>query len=168
MAHQNRPIDERYSFDEPTIGDYPFILSNAAPRHRFVATGTWRGPWGLTIAGKFTIATPIPQTDIAFFLAPGQTFPSGSSGMPVAATPPTTFGYRDLDVQVTKNFALSGMTSMYVRIDLLNAFNYANYADYIANWGSNGVADPDPVRYNTIGNITGVPRTLKASLGMKF
>jgi outer membrane receptor protein involved in Fe transport len=168
MARQNRAIIERFAFDAPTIGDYPFILSDAAPRHRFVATGVWRGPWDLTFAGKFTIATPIPKNDIAFFLAPGQVFPSGSSGMPVAATPPTTFGYRDLDLQVTKNLELAGMTSMYVRLDVLNAFNYRNYADYIANWGQNGVANRDPVKYDTVGNITGVPRTLKMSLGMKF
>jgi hypothetical protein len=79
-----------------------------------------------------------------------------------------TFGYRDVDFQVTKNFVFQGSTSMYVRLDLLNAFNYANYFDYLVSWGQNGVPNREPVRYNSIGNITGVPRTLKASIGMKF
>jgi hypothetical protein len=57
---------------------------------------------------------------------------------------------------------------MYARLDLLNAFNTANYTDYVVNWGQNGVPSREPVTYNSIGNITGVPRTLKASLGMKF
>ena len=168
MAKQNRDINEHYALDEETIGDYPFILSNAAPRHRFVATGTYRGPWDLTFATKFTIATPTPKNDIACFLGPGQTFSTGSSCTPAAGTPPVTFGYRDVDFQVTKNFAFAGNSSMYVRFDLLNAFNYANYADYNLNWGQNGVPNKEPVTYNSIGNITGVPRTLKASLGMKF
>lgn len=168
MAKQNRDIMEHYALDLPSIGDYPFILSNAAPRHRFVATGTYRGPWGLTLATKVTFATPTPKNDLACFLAPGQTFPSGSSCTPAAGTPPVTFGYRDVDFQVTKNFEFPGSTSMYVRLDLLNAFNYANYFDYSVSWGQNGVPNRDPVTYNNIGNITGVPRTLKASIGMKF
>ena len=53
-------------------------------------------------------------------------------------------------------------------VDLLNAFNTANYTDYIVSWGQNGVPNPEPVKYNTVGNIGGVPRTLKASLGVKF
>jgi hypothetical protein len=44
----------------------------------------------------------------------------------------------------------------------------ANYFDYIVDWGQNGVPNPDPVRFNTTGNITGVPRTLKATMGFKF
>jgi hypothetical protein len=51
---------------------------------------------------------------------------------------------------------------------VLNVFNSDNFNDYIVNWGQNGVSNRDPVRYNPIGNITGVPRTFKMSLGMKF
>ena len=168
MARQNHNIEEPYMFDAPSFGALPFILSNAVPRHRFVATGVYRGAWGLTFAGKFTLATPTPNNDVACFLAPGQFFPTGSSCTPAAGTPPTTFGYRSVDVQVSKSFAFGGNTSMYARLDLLNAFNTANYTDYVVNWGQNGVPNPEPVKYNTVGNITGVPRTLKASIGMKF
>jgi hypothetical protein len=54
-----------------------------------------------------------------------------------------------------------------VRFDLLNAFNYKNYSDYTANWGSNGVFNPFVI-YNTTGNITGVPRTFKLSAGFRW
>jgi outer membrane receptor protein involved in Fe transport len=168
MAKQNHNVEEPYMFDGPTLGGLPFILSNQAPRHRFVATGTYRGLWGLTFAGKFTLATPTPNNDVACFLAPGTFFPTGSSCTPAAGTPDTTFGYRSVDLQASKSFELGGVTSMYVRVDLLNAFNTKNYTDYIVSWGSNGVPNSEPVKYNTIGNITGVPRTIKASLGMKF
>jgi hypothetical protein len=145
-----------------------FILSNAAPRHRFVATGTYRGPWGLTFAGKLTLATPTPKNDVACYLATGQFFPTGSSCTPIGTTPRDTLGYKSVDVQATKNFDLGERSSMYVRFDVLNAFNSSNYTDYLVSWGQNGVPNPDPVEYNQIGNITGVPRTFKASLGMKF
>jgi hypothetical protein len=168
MAKQNHNVEEPYMFDGPSIGGMPFILSDVTPRHRFVMTGTYRGVWGLTFAGKFTLATPTPRNDVACYLAPGQFFPTGSSCTPSAETPPTTFGYRSVDLQVSKSFEFAQQTSMYVRLDLLNAFNAANYSDYIVNWGQNGVRTPDPVTYNNVGNITGVPRTVKASLGMKF
>jgi hypothetical protein len=167
-AKHNRDINEHYALDEATIGDYPFIVSNAAPRHRFVATGTLRAPWGVTFAGKLTLATPTPKNDIACYLAPGTFFPTGSSCTPASATPDDTFGYKSVDLQATKNFDVGSRSSAYVRIDLLNAFNSHNYLDYLVSWGANGVANPDPVEYNRIGNITGVPRTLKASIGMKF
>ena len=64
--------------------------------------------------------------------------------------------------------ALNGHSSMYVRFDALNIFNYHNYSDYITNWGANGVLNQYPVSYNSIGNITGVPRTFKLTAGFRF
>jgi outer membrane receptor protein involved in Fe transport len=167
-AKHNRNIIERYSFDEPTLADYPFITSNAAPKHRLVATGTFRGPWGFTLAGKATLATPTPQNDSACYLAPGTFFPSGSNCQPSAGTPPDTLGYKSFDLQVTKDFNIGDFGSVYARFDVLNVFNSENFNDYLINWGQNGVPNRDPVRYNPIGNITGVPRTFKLSLGMRF
>jgi hypothetical protein len=167
-AKQNRDIGERFAFDAPTIGDYPFILSNAASWHRLVATGIVRGPWGTTLAAKGTVASPLPRNDVACFQAPGTFFPSGSSCTPIAGTPKTKLGYRNLDLQATKSFDIAGASSLYVRVDVLNVFNYANYADYLVNWGTNGIRNPDPVRYNPTGNLTGVPRTFKASMGWRF
>ena len=167
-AKHNRDIIEHFAFDAATIGDYPFILSNAAPRHRIVATGTLRGPWGTTIAGKVSLATPTPKNDVACYLADGTFFPTGSKCTPAAGTPGDTLGYSSVDLQLTKNIEFGDRTSLYVRFDLLNAFNAENFSDYLLSWGANGVANPNPVRYNEIGNITGVPRTFKASLGMKF
>jgi hypothetical protein len=56
----------------------------------------------------------------------------------------------------------------YLRVDLLNVFDWANIVDTNNNWGANGVPNPNPVTYNYTGNITGVPRTLKLSIGAKF
>jgi len=167
-AKNNRDINEHYALDQPSLSDYPFILSPAAPRHRLVTTGTFRAPWGITLAGKVTLATPTPKNDIACFQAPGQFLPTGSSCTPIAATPRNTLGYKTVDLQVSKSFQFGGATSMYVRFDALNVFNWKNYNDYLLNWGQNGIPNPDPVRFNPIGNIVGVPRTFKATMGVKF
>ncbi|TLY71037.1 MAG: TonB-dependent receptor [Gammaproteobacteria bacterium] len=81
MAKQNRDTNAHYAFDAETIQQYPFILSNAVARHRFVATGTFTGPWGTTLAGKLTLATPIPNNDVANVSI---IFPNGSNATPVA------------------------------------------------------------------------------------
>lgn len=62
-ARQNRDINEHYSFDAATIGDYPFIKSIAAPRHRLVVTGSYDGFWGITFGGKLTLSTPVSGND---------------------------------------------------------------------------------------------------------
>jgi outer membrane receptor protein involved in Fe transport len=164
-ATQNRDFTQHYAFDEETIAQYPFINSNAAPRHRLVGTGSFGAPWGFVFATKLTLATPVPVDDVACF---GIVYATGNGCTPISATPKNFFGYRTLDLQVTKNFEISHYGLVYVRLDGLNIFNWANYADTSNNWGTNGVPNPNPVPYNYNGNINGVPRTLKLMAGAKF
>jgi hypothetical protein len=112
-----------------------------------------------------TLATPIPVNDLACI---GLTYPTGSGCTPISVTPKNFFGYRALDLQVTKNFDIANYASVYVRFDGLNVFNFHNYADTLLSFGGNGVANPNPVVYNYTGNINGVPRTLKLTVGAKF
>jgi len=167
-AKQNRDIIEHYALDEPTIAQYPFIASNAAAKHRFVTSGTIRGPWQTTLGAKWVLATPIPHNDLGCYLPDGQVFATGSRCTPIAARPPDTFGLRDLDLQVTKNVDLGNAAALYVRLDLLNVFNNTNYADYVTNYGTTGVPPPNPVTFNQIGNILATPRTLKLQAGVRF
>jgi outer membrane receptor protein involved in Fe transport len=164
-AIQNRDITQHYAFDEQTIGQYPFINSNAAPRHRIVGTGSYGLPWGFIVASKLTLATPVPVDDIACF---GITYATGSGCTPISATPKNFFGYRSLDLQITKNFQIRNYGLVYIRLDGLNVFNWYSYANTNNNWGTNGVPNANPVTYNYIGNINGVPRTLKLMAGAKF
>jgi len=160
--------NNHYAFDGETIADYPFETSNAVSKHRFVATGTVDGPWGFTYSAKLVLATPLPIHDIGCYGAPG---PCG----PHAFVPPgkkfvfggDVFGTRDIDFSINKNFDLTRGMSLYLRGDLLNAFNYKNINDYIVNWGSNGVLNPMAV-YNMAGNISTPTRTFKLTLGFRF
>jgi outer membrane receptor protein involved in Fe transport len=165
-AIQNRDVTVNGGFDEETIRQYPFISSNAAPRHRLVGTGSYGLPWGFLVGAKLTLATPTPVDDIACI---GAIYANGAGCTPISVTPRNFFGYRSLDLQLTKNFEISHFGSVYVRIDGLNVFNWYNYSDTINNWGGNGVPNPNfPVTYNYNGNINGVPRTLKLMFGAKF
>jgi outer membrane receptor protein involved in Fe transport len=163
-ARQNRDIKEHYLFDASSINAFPYIKSNAAPRHRLVATGTYAGPWGLRFAGKFTYATATPRNVISCLPAPG-TFEGGGACNPFSYTLGASDGYRALDLQMTKNFEVGDLGSMYLRLDVLNVTDEQNLVDY-----RNEVFDGNSVtgRLNPDGNVTGYPRTLRASFGIKF
>jgi outer membrane receptor for ferrienterochelin and colicin len=165
---------ENYGFDEATIKQYPFIQSNAVAKHRLVAVGSYDGPWGFVLGGKLTLATPIPQNTFICYKDAGQYFPTGSMCNAIALLPTNAhsflsgpmFGERQIDLQVTKEFDLTRGMSWYLRGDMLNAFNYHNYTDFIN--GSNATFNTATAAYNTAGNITGVPRTFKFTIGFRF
>jgi hypothetical protein len=167
-AKHNRDIIEHYSLDEPSIAQYPFIASNAVAKHRFVTSGTIRGPWQTTLGAKWVLATPIPHNDLGCYLPDGQVFPTGSKCTPIAARPPDTLGFRELDLQASKDFDLGNALALYVRLDLLNVFNNTNYGDYNTNYGTTGVPPSSPVTFNQNGSILSTPRTLKLQAGVRF
>jgi len=162
-ATQNRDINEHYSFDQSSINEYRFVQSNAAAKHRIVATGSFGLPWDIQLATKFTYATPIPATTNSC-LAAG-VFSNGAPCEAATLNPGGT-GYTSFDLQVTKNFELGKMGSMYVRLDALNITGEDNLVDYQYFTGTDGLVKG--TRYAPEGNITGVPRTLRASFGFKF
>jgi outer membrane receptor protein involved in Fe transport len=165
-ADQNRDINEHYGFDQVSINEYPTIISNAAAKHRVVATGTWGGPWGLMLAGKITWSTPIPHAVGSTCLPPPALFDNGAPCTQVAYTPDTHTGYQSLDLQVTKDFELGGFGSMYVRLDAINVLNHDNLVDFTDITGPDGLVNGG--RYTQTGNITGLPRTVRMSFGVKF
>jgi hypothetical protein len=170
-ADQNRSITEHYSFDQATIQDYPFILSNAAPKHRLVATGVVDIPWGITLSGKLTLATPTPYDGFINYNYPA-TAPNGANNLPVGDIPSggkrflfggPIFGYRDVDFAAIKNFRITDSVVWYLRLDVLNAFNYKNYANVNSTYPTFY-----PITYNTTGDIIGVPRTFKFTMGVRW
>ena len=173
-ARQNRMIDEPYAFDKPTIRDYPFVKSDAVAAHRFVASGSIDGPWGVTFGAKVVLATPEPINEIACY---GRVDADNGTCQAVGVTPPGSgkflvggkiWGYRTVDFQATKEFAVYNDFKLSARINLLNAFNFKNYSSYAYNgWGSNGNFDPD-ITINKTGDINYFPRTVNFEIGAKF
>ncbi|WP_158881198.1 TonB-dependent receptor [Rhodanobacter sp. L36] len=178
--HNNNNPDDQYAFDYESAASYPFISSDV-PKHRLVVTGSLDGPWGFLFGGKLTLATPSPSLGQAFYGLPTSTQDhdgiSGGGGQALSLVPPgegrflvggKVFGYRDIDLQATKNFNIYAGISAYLRIDVINLFNWNNYEDYLTSYGANGQLSKTPVMYNPTGNITGYPRTLRVSMGFKF
>ena len=153
----------QYFFDAPYPSDFKMLPSNAIPKHRLVATYSHDAPWGVSVAGKLTLETPIAVGGA--YGCPAVCTPYGGTTVEVSGNIPQTIGYRDLDLQATKDFKLWSTGSAYVRLDLLNVFDYYNFDNNSATWSKNPGSIP---QYNTGGAFNGVPRTLKLSLGMKW
>ncbi len=170
-AVQNRAIDETYAFDAGRISDYPFITSNATPKHRFVATSSFDGPWGILFGAKLTLSTPLPLNDFAINpttepdvanAIPAATIPGGNGRFLVGGK---VWGFRSLDLQATKEFNLGSDVRMYGRLDIINVLDFDNVINYTIDQ-----TDRTRLRasYNQNGDITGLPRTVKVEVGLKF
>ena len=70
-ADQNRDINEHYVFDASSINAFPFILSNAAAKHRVVATGSYEGPWGLDIRREAHLVVTAAEKRHRLFVGSG-------------------------------------------------------------------------------------------------
>ncbi|MGH8190030.1 MAG: TonB-dependent receptor [Rhodanobacteraceae bacterium] len=170
-ADQNRDVTQHYAFDQETIRQYPFILSNAAPKNRIVATGVVDIPWDITLSAKLTLATPTPLNGFINYNYPA-TAPNGANNLPVGGIPSggksfliggPIWGYRDVDFAAIKNFRINDGVVWYLRLDILNAFNYKNLIDVTTTYPTFY-----PLAYNTTGNIIGVPRTFKFTMGVRW
>jgi hypothetical protein len=150
-----------YQLDYGFANQWPTVHSRDVPRHRLVAVGSIDGPWGLNFGGKLVLETPK-----AFVGSDGTTtVPSDGFNYTYYQTgwyPTDTLGYKNIDLQVTKSLKLRNDSAFLLRVDLLNVANWHNFAFLTDDtW-------PNPPRYLTEGNITGVPRTLKVALSYKW
>ncbi len=152
----------QYLFDYPYPSNYPLLPSNAVPKHRLVATYSHDAPWGLVVAAKLTLETPIPVGGA--YGCPTICTPYGGQTIDVSGIPRDLWGYRDLDIQVTKNIKFTDGISMYLRLDVINALNIYNFDSSAAIWNQSST----PPVYNTTGPIIGVPFTIKLSTGLKW
>jgi len=155
--------NNEYIFDVPFPWVLPLLRATAVPRHRVVATYTRDLVWGISMAAKLELATP--PAAAAIFGCPS--FPCGSyqgNVVYVSRAPDNFLGYKDLDLQFTKDFEFFHKLNAYGRIDILNVFNWKNY-DPGAIQFPNATATPF---YLKGGPIVGVPFTVKLSAGIRF
>jgi outer membrane receptor for ferrienterochelin and colicin len=154
----------QYLFDLPYPSQYPFIRGTAAPMHRVVATYTRDIFWGISTAAKVELATP--QYAAAIFGCPNVCNVQGGSTVFVSKRPNEFLGYKNVDIQLTKDVDFFGSAGGYVRADFLNIFNFHNY-DPAAVGYPKGTPNSTP-QYDRGGPIVGVPFTIRLTGGLRF
>ena len=154
--------DEHYLFDYPSLDGQRFLRSAGVPKHRLVVSGFTDLFWDMTFSGKLTLSTPYPgdstnchdttSFDNCFF---DEFVPEG------------TIGFKQFDVALRKSIPLGSSVKLWVRGDLLNAFNWHNWTDF-DNWRGGPTDTNANFGKRTGVGISGVPRTFKLSLGVDF
>ena len=127
-AEHNRDINEHYHSTQ--------VIDQGVSVHR--CRTPWRNiawsppvriaaPWGFMFAGKLTWSTPIPHaTSISCYAAPGHSSRPAHRATAFAVRAGRSTGYQALDLQITKNFEIGDLGSMYLRVDALNVTNEHN------------------------------------------
>jgi hypothetical protein len=151
--------------DGPT-GHERMRPSASVPRHLIVATYGRDLPWNMNVAFKITLETPTPvywacdpQYDSQCPATPG------TNETVITANINELFMYRDVDMQLTKIFELPHGLKPYVRLDVLNLFDSANYDPaYVTS-----INEVTRVASN-VGNtaLLGPPFTAKLSVGLSW
>lgn len=158
-AEENRQFGETFSLDFPNMDAYPFITSTGVRKHRFVMAGSVDIPYGITLSGKFQIASPKYLSTFVF--TPGDPLSRDIVSTKTKGNG-DLWGYRQMDLSITKNIPLkfvSEETRIRLRLDIINLFNDRNFS------GFNGVTG---LRNPTDYAIDGPPRTIKVSAGFSF
>ncbi len=157
----------QYLFDYPNVSDFPLLDSTAVSKHRLVMTYTRDLPWDMSMAAKLSLSTPTSAMQIYGCQTSGVSVCNSYGGgvqTIVSERPKDTLGYKDIDLQISKNFKLPSGVDGYVRVDVLNVFNWVNYDPNLVSFPKFGAA---PI-YAKDGPITGSPFTVKLSTGAKF
>jgi outer membrane receptor protein involved in Fe transport len=158
-AEQNSPIGSGFpgAFNMPTIDGYGWFDGQVA-RHRLVTTGIYDGPWNITFSAKMTLATAQPRYV--------QDCNEASWSLCHFTFYVPKDHFKQLDLAVNKEFAIGSLFRFRLRADLLNVFNWSNYAGY-DDW-MGGAGEPMNANFGKPNSIALPTRTLKLSVGLTW
>jgi hypothetical protein len=116
-----------FSFDYPTVEDYPQHPTRDDERHRIIATGIVQLPYDLMLSGVVTLGSGLGFTvlDESRGSAIGQ-----KQVLLFAGRPDKTLAYRNADLRLEKIFGVGGMRRASVAAEAFNVFNASNEACY--------------------------------------
>lgn len=163
-AREMRESPEVFALDYPTLAEYGWHDAEI-PEHRLVATGIYDGPWDMTLSAKLTVTSQPPRYSLNCLDVDKQ-----DNCFIDQYKPDGDYGFRQFDIAAMKDIDTGSGFKMWVRGDILNVFDWANYNGYEDfPGGFSNVNGPQPNA--NFGNPTSqaLPtRTFKLSLGFNF
>jgi len=116
-----------FSFDYPTVEDYPRHPTQDDERHRVVATGIVRLPYDFMLSSLVTLSSGLGFTvlDESRGSAIGQ-----KQVLLFAGRPDKALAYRSTDVRLEKMFGIGGTRRASVAAEAFNVFNATNEGCY--------------------------------------
>ncbi len=161
-------IGDPFNFDAPTIGAQGWGDSSGLERWRFVGTGTIGLPWDIR-ATTFVTLSSGPSYGGVLCNVPAETPGGGGCYLTnFGIYHPHGIGYKNVDFNVSKTFALPRHTELTVYFQALNAFDFVN-RNY-SQWGGGfqNIGGPGPTLQPDPGSVASQGRNFKVGARFKF
>ena len=158
-AKENRQFGEHYALDRERIEDYGWREAGGIPKNRLVVTGIYELPYEIKLSGKLSLASQTARY--------GQNCLAGNDQCDIIQFKPQgTLGYKEFSIAANKEWDTGGGVKFNVRADILNVFNWVNYADFDAQTGTLGDLN---TAYGTPTGVLASPmRTFRLAFGLNW
>ncbi|MGS0603133.1 TonB-dependent receptor [Xanthomonas oryzae pv. oryzicola] len=158
-AKENRQFGEHYALDRERIQDYGWREAGGIPKHRLVVTGIYELPYEITLSGKLSLASQTARY--------GQNCLAGNDQCEIIQFKPDgTLGDKEFSIAANKEWDTGGGVKFNVRADILNVFNWVNYATFN---GDTGTLQDLNTAYGTPTGVLASPmRTFRLAFGLNW
>ncbi|KTF36352.1 TonB-dependent receptor [Xanthomonas vesicatoria] len=158
-AKENRQFGEHYALDRERIEDYGWREAGGIPKNRLVVTGIYELPYEVKLSGKLSLASQTARY--------GQNCLAGNDQCDIIQFKPDgTLGYKEFSIAANKEWDTGAGVKFNVRADILNVFNWVNYANFN---GDTGTLDDLNTAYGTPTGVLASPmRTFRLAFGLNW
>ncbi|MBD9356949.1 TonB-dependent receptor [Methylomonas albis] len=163
-SEENKPQsftdNSSYLFEHPNTHTAGWLDTAGVRKHKLVTTASVDLPWDLIFSTKLTLATPDTRSGINCTSGACRfdTFtPKGSDFI----FPGQWWGYKQVDIALIKSFDTPHDTRMKLRLDVLNLFDFKNYAAFNSDFASPNLGTPLTV-------LAGPGMTVKLTARLEF
>ncbi|WP_017172742.1 TonB-dependent receptor [Xanthomonas phaseoli] len=158
-AKENRQFGEHYALDRERIQDYGWREAGGIPKNRLVVTGIYELPYEIKLSGKLSLASQTGRY--------GQNCLAGNDQCEIIQFKPDgTLGYKEFSIAANKEWDTGGGVKFNVRADILNVFNWVNYATFN---GDTGTLQDLNTAYGTPTGVLASPmRTFRLAFGLNW
>ncbi|MBB5863367.1 TonB-dependent receptor [Xanthomonas sp. 3058] len=158
-AKENRQFGEHYALDRERVQDYGWREAGGIPKNRLVVTGIYELPYEVKLSGKLSLASQTARY--------GQNCVAGNDQCYIVQFKPDgTLGYKEFSIAANKEWDTGGGVKFNVRADILNVFNWVNYANFNGETGTLGDLN---TAYGTPTGVLASPmRTFRLAFGLNW
>ncbi|MCC4603567.1 TonB-dependent receptor [Xanthomonas campestris] len=158
-AKENRQFGEHYALDRERIQDYGWREAGGIPKNRLVVTGIYELPYQVKLSGKLSLASQTARY--------GQNCLAGNDQCDIIQFKPDgTLGYKEFSIAANKEWDTGAGVTFNVRADILNVFNWVNYAAFN---GDTGTLQDLNTAYGTPTGVLASPmRTFRLAFGLNW
>ncbi|MBO9854413.1 TonB-dependent receptor [Xanthomonas phaseoli] len=158
-AKENRQFGEHYALDRERIQDYGWREAGGIPKNRLVVTGIYELPYEIKLSGKLSLASQTARY--------GRNCLAGNDQCEIIQFKPDgTLGYKEFSIAANKEWDTGGGVKFNVRADILNVFNWVNYATFN---GDTGTLQDLNTAYGTPTGVLASPmRTFRLAFGLNW